>query len=545
MRAVMNLTTLLLDATALLPIHQGMLLQSLALKSISNQGLDHVPHEMERASGSLIITSDGVIKLQHFREEPVKGGIPDKAQLEQSEPKEVIPYNLTGKEPVFVLDKHGKPLMPTIVYRMWELLKKGRAVIHLIYPLTIRLKDRLVENSTLQPIALKWDPGSKTHGLAITRLGSEISNKLFFDTNGKIIPTKILKTETILFLAEIELRGWLIKKNLDSRRACRRNRRTRNTRYRSARYNNRAASRRKGRLGPSVQHRIDVIKNWTIKLRKLCPITEIHNEKASFDTQKMDNPYIKGLDYQNGTLKGYETRLYVLERDNYKCVYCGSNEWLEIDHIIPKSKGGTNRVSNLVCACHRCNQSKDNKTVQEFLKNKPDVLTKVLAQVKKSLRDAGIMNSIKNGIVRTLEEFGLPVYNSYGYITKYTRKRLNVPKTHCLDAALVGGKMDKIYNTNMRPLLIKAIGRGNRQKATTNKYGFPIKHNKRNKKVNGFKTGDIVKAKIVQGKSKGTYIGRAVVFENGQVRVGGIINANWKNCKIIQLGNGYSYKNKE
>jgi hypothetical protein len=60
-------------------------------------------------------------------------------------------------------------------------------------------------------------------------------------------------------------------------------------------------------------------------------------------------------------------RIRALKRDKYKCTYCGvsGNEAeLEVDHIIPKSKGGSHHISNLTTACRKCNQKKSNKTMQ-------------------------------------------------------------------------------------------------------------------------------------------------------------------------------------
>lgn len=54
-------------------------------------------------------------------------------------------------------------------------------------------------------------------------------------------------------------------------------------------------------------------------------------------------------------------RFEVLKRDEFKCRYCGSpapDVFLEIDHVIPRSKGGKDDVSNLVAACEGCNRGK-------------------------------------------------------------------------------------------------------------------------------------------------------------------------------------------
>src|SRR5690349_4213126 len=74
---------------------------------------------------------------------------------------------------VFVMDKRHQPLMPCSEKRARLLLERGRAVVHRRVPFTIRLKDRRVEDSVLQPVVLKLDPGAKTTGLAVARVEAE------------------------------------------------------------------------------------------------------------------------------------------------------------------------------------------------------------------------------------------------------------------------------------------------------------------------------------------------------------------------------------
>lgn len=65
-----------------------------------------------------------------------------------------------------------------------------------------------------------------------------------------------------------------------------------------------------------------------------------------------------------------ELREIVFERDNYICSYCGKRGGkLECDHIIPITKGGSNKLSNLTTACIKCNRSKHNKILKEWIKN--------------------------------------------------------------------------------------------------------------------------------------------------------------------------------
>ncbi len=59
------------------------------------------------------------------------------------------------------------------------------------------------------------------------------------------------------------------------------------------------------------------------------------------------------------------SRKNVLKRDGMRCQYCGSGRDLTIDHVIPKSRGGSDSWDNLVAACNKCNNRKGNKTPKE------------------------------------------------------------------------------------------------------------------------------------------------------------------------------------
>lgn len=58
--------------------------------------------------------------------------------------------------------------------------------------------------------------------------------------------------------------------------------------------------------------------------------------------------------------------IIICARDDFRCHYCKSNKNLTYDHVIPKSKGGSNRHQNIVIACYDCNQLKGNLSVEEF-----------------------------------------------------------------------------------------------------------------------------------------------------------------------------------
>ena len=140
---------------------------------------------------------------------------------------------------------------------------------------------------------------------------------------------------------------------------------------------------------------------------------------------------MSGVEYQQGELYGYEVREYLLEKWGRACVYCGvENTPLEIEHIYPKSKGGSDRVSNLTLACHTCNQAKSNQDIQDFLSGNPNLVKRILNQAKAPLKDAAAVNSTRGQLYNKLKTTGLQIQTGSGGLTKYNRCRLNLPKAH-------------------------------------------------------------------------------------------------------------------
>jgi len=371
-----------------------------------------------------------------------------------------------------------------------KLLKASKAAVFRQYPFTIILK-KAVNNKEIKPCKLKLDPGSKTTGIAI------------------------LQDDKLIWAAELTHKGQQIKDDLESRRNIRRGRRDRKTRYRQPRFLNR--KREKGWLAPSLEHRILTTMTWVKRLIKYCPIDSIAQELVTFDTQKMQNPEISGTEYQQGTLYQYEVREYLLEKFNRTCAYCGAkNTPLEVEHIKPKSKSGSNRVSNLAIAWVPCNQAKSNLDIQEFLADKPSVLKRILAQAKAPLKDE------------------------------------KLEKLHYLDTACVGDTPNLEVLTN-QPLLIECAGHGQRQVIHVDKYGFPrknkagklVRKSTETKIVKGFQTGDIVKAVVTKGKKVGSYLGKVAIRKSCSFNIKTVSQTvqgiSHKYCKQVHLKDGYVY----
>jgi 5-methylcytosine-specific restriction endonuclease McrA len=423
---------------------------------------------------------------------------------------------------VFVIGKHKKPLMPCSEKRARLLLARKRAVVARLHPFTIRLKDR--EEGALQTIRLSYDPGSSHTGIAVARV----------DQDGV----------DARWLGQIEHRGDYIKHCLKQRSDRRRRRRSANLRYRAPRFNNR--TRPAGWLPPSLQSRVDNIAALTGKLRAICPITEMAVETARFDTQLLQNPLISGVEYQQGTLQGFEVREWVLEHWGRKCVYCGrENVPLQLDHVIAKGNNGSNRVSNLVPSCRKCNELKSNQPVEKFLQKKPAILARILSHIKEPLRDAAAATSTRWAAFNSLKTTGLPVEMSSGGRTKWNRWRFDVPKSHSLDALCVG-TIEGVNNWQIPTLIIKAMGRGSHKRTRFTEDGFPRGYLMRSKQVYGFQTGDLVRATVTAGKKQGIYQGRLAVRADGNFNIQmpnkkPIQGINYKYCRLLSYGDGYTY----
>lgn len=419
---------------------------------------------------------------------------------------------------VFVLSSDGQPLDPCHPARARKLLTSRRAAVFRRYPFTIRLKNRTADESVTHPHRLKLDPGSKVTGIAVV-----------VEESGRVVWT-----------GELTHRGQAIRKALLARLGVRQRRRARRTRYRPARFLNRR--RPEGWLAPSLAHRVETTLTWANRLRRLVPVAAISTELVRFDTQLLQNAEISDVDYQQGELAGYEVREYLLEKWGRKCAYCGASGLpLQIEHIVPRARGGSNRVSNLAIACESCNTSKGTQTAAEF--GHPYIQ----AQARLPLRDAAAVNSTRWVLYRRLVATGLPVEVGTGGRTKFNRSRLGLPKAHWTDAACVGTSTPATLDTRgVRPLLIRATGHGNRQMAGLNKYGIPIRHRSRVRKHFGFQTGDMVRAVVATGKYAGTYVGRVTVRPSGKFTIttpaGKVDGLHHRFFRPIHQGDGYTYQ---
>jgi 5-methylcytosine-specific restriction endonuclease McrA len=421
---------------------------------------------------------------------------------------------------VFVLSSDQQPLDPCHPARARQLLRRGRARVVRRFPMTIQLHNRSAVQSSTHALRLKIDPGSRTTGLALVTEQSD----------------------TLVWAAELTHRSQAIRDALLVRRTFRSKRRQRHTRYRPARFSNRR--RHTGWLAPSLRSRVSHIITWYRRLSQRCPITAISVELVRFDTQTIVNPEISGLAYQQGELLGYEVREYLLEKWQRTCAYCGATGVpLQVEHILPRARGGSDRVSNLTLACVPCNQGKGIQTAAEF------GFPHVQDQAQQPLRDAAAMNSTRWALYEQLKATGLPVEVGTGGRTKYNRARLGWPKTHWQDAACVGASTpDGLRIATPTVLVITATGRGQHSRTKLDKYGFPRLRLPRQKRFFGFQTGDMVVAVVGSGIKSGYYVGRVAVRARGAFNITTMtetvqgLHHRW--FRLIQRADGYRYGTK-
>ena len=355
---------------------------------------------------------------------------------------------------VFVKNKHGEKLMPCKPSKARKLLKQNKAKIVQYEPFTIQLL--YGSSGYKQPVDIGIDLGAKHVGVAI-QSGNKVISK-----------------------GEIELRND-IKSNIDTRRIYRRSRRNRKTRYRKPRFDNR--KRAKGRLPPSIQSRIDNTFYWIDKFVDLVPNPNLNIEVGKFDVQKMINPNIQGIDYQQGQTYGYyDTRYYVFARDNYTCQVCKKKDKiLQTHHIIYKSHGGSDRADNLITVCTDCHSHKNHQEGEIFYKW---MINKKKAP---SYKEAPFMNTIRQRVFQKYPNANI-VYGSW---TTPRRKELSLEKTHYNDA-LVISQVEKDFIDSVGIFKIKQFRKKKRSlhEATARKgRKEPNRTQKRNNKNTKYSKG--------------------------------------------------------
>ncbi|HZR44180.1 MAG TPA: RNA-guided endonuclease IscB [Ktedonobacteraceae bacterium] len=396
---------------------------------------------------------------------------------------------------VYVLNCHGEPLMPCHPRKARLLLKEKKAKIVRMVPFTIELL--YGSSGYKQEVSLGIDAGTHQIGVSAT--------------------TK----DAVLFEAHVQSRRD-IQELLATRRQFRHARRSRKTRYRQPRFLNRKKSQ--GRLAPSVEHKVDAHIKTLRMVHQILPVSKTTIEVAQFDLQKLKNPEIEGVQYQQGPQLGFwNVREYVLFRDGHTCQWCkgkSKEKVLNVHHIESRKTGG-NAPCNLITLCERCHDL-IHKTHQEH-------------QIEKranGFRDATQMGILRRRIYDQAREHFQNVHLTYGYLTKHTRIEHSLEKSHLIDARCISG--NPLSRSDGTWYVIKHVRRNNRQlyKATIRK-GGNRQRNTAPKYVHGFRLFDCVS---YQGQICFVFGRRSTGYFDLRTLEGTKVHAsaNSKHLKIIQ-----------
>jgi hypothetical protein len=356
---------------------------------------------------------------------------------------------------VYILNVHGKPLMPCRPRKARLLLKAGKAKIVRMVPFTLQLL--YGSSGYKQEVSLGIDAGTKHIGLSATT------------------------EQQVLFEAEVRPRTD-IQELLATRRQFRRARRSRKTRYRQARFLNR--KKPAVWLAPSVRHLVEAHLKVIRLVSRILPIVKTTIEVAQFDLQKLQNPDIVGEQYQQGPQLGFfNVREYVLFRDRHLCQWCkgkSRDTILNVHHIESRKTGG-DRPDNLTTLCETCHDLIHRTHQEDQIKPKGN-----------SFRGATQMGIIRWRIYEEAKRLFPQVHLTYGYLTKHTRISLQLAKSHQIDARCISG--NPLAGPDESGYLIKLARRNNRQlhKATIRK-GGKRQRNTAPKLVHGFRLFDCVR----------------------------------------------------
>ena len=331
---------------------------------------------------------------------------------------------------VYVLDMNGQPLMPTHNgAKVRVLLKQKRAKVVSKCPFTIKL---LYESTSFtQPLTLGVDTGSKY-------VGSAVVNDV---------------TSEVLYESQVELRDD-IKKKMDRRRVFRRSRRNK-LRYRPKRFNNRKSSKRKDRYNPTLISKFQGHTREIEFIKSILPVTDVVLEVGEFDTQLLQDPTLvyHKWDYSKGELYQQENfKQAAKSRDGYGCQCCGrKNCRLEVHHLLPRSRGGSDKLANLITLCTDCHHLAHSSEEQLLAFQK-----KFSKKAKGTLKYATQMNVLRHMLQRKYPIAEL----TYGFITKEIRRIFGLEKSHMIDACCIASRGSEFHNKNSNRYKKKCVAKG-------------------------------------------------------------------------------------
>ena len=364
-------------------------------------------------------------------------------------------------EYIYIVNKYGKPLMPTTRQsHIRRLLKSGKAVVINNKPFTVKLKYDVEEN--IQPITLGIDTGRENIGLSCIA-NNKCLIRINFTTNNKTVTKNM--SERREFRSDrrhhkrIRKQRRSIQSNnifqdgndniLRSKKECK----SKDISYpgmeehitckvikgKEAKFNNR--KRINGWLTPSARQLVQMHVNAIKLISTFLPISNISIERVCFDFQKLENENIRNWQYSKGILYGFKDyKDYINQLQFSKCLMC-DNKINHYHHIVQRSKNGSNTPKNIVGLCNNCHDlvHKDLSYTDELLSLKSGIYKK---------HEVSLLNSCMDVIIDELNKL-YPVKVTTGYETYVKRNALNLEKDHCIDAICIAIEDTDNFNLNL------------------------------------------------------------------------------------------------
>ena len=239
-----------------------------------------------------------------------------------------------------VLDRHGVPLAPTRPSRARLWLETGRATkVWRGGHFAVQRHDLDSAECEVLAVSLRIDPGYRNTGMVVALS--------LPDGSVQVVAGYVVQHRTNRIVESMTHRSVMRRGRL---------------RRRPARFDNRI--RPADWLAPSMRSCVSNIATTVKRLMALYPVGALHVETTIFDPRLLHDPLVEGTGYQTSERGNMQVREYVLQRDRRTCQYCGAARGrLEVDHVVPKSRGGGYRIDNLVASCRRCNAGKGSQSV--------------------------------------------------------------------------------------------------------------------------------------------------------------------------------------
>jgi len=316
---------------------------------------------------------------------------------------------------VYVINKNGNPLMPCKPAKARHLLRDGKAKFVNRKPFTIQLLWDCSEN--VQDVRCGIDKGCMVTGVACVG-------------NGEILFSANIKHRNPVALQQ---KDGSTKTFIQVRAERRKSRRHRHKWYRKPRFNNRASSKRSGRLPPTIK--MNVMEVVRVIKKIPLPISHITVEDVQVDIRRLSTPDVEGSKYQQSNRLDENLRLACLIRDNFTCQKCGKkNTRLEAHHVIWTAKGGKDSIYNLITLCEDCHEKVHQTGESSKVKLKRNKVVTGMDGFKDKIAARTMQG--KTLMYQELEKIA-PLSCVYGYQTSEFRKALDLPKEHWIDAICV------------------------------------------------------------------------------------------------------------